>query len=355
MSQIEGQEVEEQPVPGQQVAEEPEYVSDDEKLFAEEFERRVREERGEDEPAPAPAVEPEPEPAPDTVVETAPLPQTDGAATPAPAEPAVEKPEWYEGLSDEAKLAYDGQQDTIQQLQWQYSAVHGRLAPVQAENERLRRLATQPKVAPTQGGQPAPSASTPTPDFETQEFKEFAENYPDEAAQMKLLWASQQANTQRLETRLESLAQGLDQVQSFSTNQQMASELQNLEARHPDWMLVRNSPEFDSWLQSQPSAVQPLVNSKNADECSYLLDRYKQDVYLYQLQQQTGGEAPASPQQERATQTAAHRQTLIQTPTPNPQGGGVGVPGGQRPPQSDEEMWVEELERRVRAQKQMRN
>ena len=228
---------------------------------------------------------------------------------------------------------------------------------MQAENERLRGLAQQqPQAAPTQGGQPAPPAATPLPtDFETPEFKEFAENYPDEAAQMKRLWAAQQTNTQRLETRLESLAQGLNQVQSFSTTQQMASELTALETRHPDWMLVRNSPEFDSWLTTQPPAVRPMVNSKKAEECIYVLDRYKQDVYLYQLQQgQPQGQAPASPDQARATQTAAHRETLRNVPTPNPQGGGVGVPGGQRPPQTAEQMWVEELERRVRAQKSMR-
>jgi len=362
MSQIEGtpEVIEPGVEPGVVAAveseEEIEYSSPEEQLFAEEVDRRQREESGEDEPAPAPVVEPVlAEPG----VVVAPEPTTPESGVPAPEaapeQPVVERPAWYNELSEEAKLAFDQQQDDMARLQGEYSAVHGRLAPVQAENARLRRLGQgQPQPQPVAGGQPTPTAPTPAPDFETKEFKEYAENYPDEAAQLKLLWNAQYENSQRLETRLNNLAAGLDQVQNFSTNQQMQHELSALEERHPDWMTVRNSPEFNSWLSTQPAAVQPMVDSKLADECSYLLDRYKQDVYLYQLQQTGGTPAEPNPQQVRANQTVAHRATLISTPTPDPQGGGVGVPGGQRPPQTNEEMWVEELERRVRAQKDMR-
>lgn len=360
MSQIEGTPQAVEPVvdpgvvtPADPIEEEIEYSSPEERLFAEEVDRRNRDD-GDDEPAPAPVVEPVLA-EPGVVVAPEPEAPESGVAAAAPAPAAEEPPAWYNELSEEAKLAYDTSQSNLQQLQWQYSAVHGRLAPVQAENDRLKRLAQgQPQPQPVAGGQHTPTAPTPAPDFETVEFKEFAENYPDEAKVIMATAVAQQQHTQRLETRLNTLAAGLDQVQNFSTNQQMQHELSALEERHPDWMTVRNSAEFDSWLQTQPPAVQPMVNSKKAEECSYLLDRYKQDVYLYQLQQTGGTPVEPSPQQVRATQTVAHRATLINTPTPDPQGGGVGVPGGQRPPQTAEEMWVEELERRVRAQKKMR-
>ena len=364
MSQIEGtpEVIEPGVEPGVVAPAEPEeieYSSPEEQLFAEEVDRR---ERGEDEPAPAPVVEPvlaepgvvvAPEPGtPDSGV----VAQPDGAATPAPPQPEVERPAWYDGLSEEAKLAFDQQQDDMSRLQLQYSAVYGRLAPMQAENDRMKRLAPgQPQPQPVAGGQPTPTAPTPAPDFETKEFKEFAENYPDEAKVIMATAVAQHQHSQRLETRLNNLAAGLDQVQNFSTTQQMQHELSALEERHPDWMIIRNSPEFDSWMQTQPPAVQPMVNSKQADECSWLLDRYKQDVYLYQLQQTGGTPVEPNPQQVRANQTVAHRATLISTPTPDPQGGGVGVPGGLRPPQTAEDMWVEELERRVNAQKSMRS
>jgi len=96
-----------------------------------------------------------------------------------------------------------------------------------------------------------------------------------------------------------------------------------------------------------------MVDSDRAEECSYLLDRYKQDVYLYQLQQTASGTAPPapSPAQAQADKTAQHRQTLRSVPTPDPQGGGVGVPGVTTAPQTSEELWVEEVERRLRAQR----
>jgi hypothetical protein len=361
MSQIEGTPevvVEPQPLQVAEEADTIEYASEEERLFAEEVDRRERD-GVEGEPTGelplASIADPDTSPVVPAATAEPVVAQPDGDATPAPAVEA--KPAWYDGLSEEAKLVFDQQQEQMQQLQWQYSAVHGRLAPVQAENDRLRRAATHPQPRPIAGGQPAPATLTPAPDFESKEFKDFAENYPDEAANMRRMAEAQYQNTQRLEARLEHLAQGLGEVQTFSTNQQMQSELSALEQRHPDWMTVRNSAEFDSWLQTQPTAVQPMVDSKRADECSYLLDRYKQDVYLYQLQQTAGNPAAPvapNPQQVVAAQTVAHRATLINTPTPDPQGGGVGVPGGQRPPQTAEEMWVEELERRVRAQKAMR-
>jgi len=335
---------------GRPEAGEPPRELSDEELFAEEFDRRAADER---DGAP-------PEPTPEPLIDVAPEPQVaddEGDADPnaeAGAEAPPTKPSWYNELSDEAKLAFDQQESSISTLQQQYSAVHGRLAPVQAQVARLQRQLSTPQ--PTQqastGGQPTPTDPTPAPDFESKEFLEFAENYPDEAAQMRRLWVSQQTNTQRLEQRLDSMSRSLENVQSVSNTQTYQTELQTLAERHPDWMTVRHSPQFESWLQTQPDALQPMVESAKASECAYILDRYKQDVYLHELQLAGDTPAPAAP--SRASATAQHRESLRLHASPDPQGGGVGVPGVTRAALTDEELWVEELARRVRSQKQSR-
>lgn len=370
MSQIEGQPVvDEQTVAPPVVDDVPEdmqdeFATEDERMFAEEFERRAAIERG-DEPEDVPAVvDPDGEPAPDAMPMDV-SPDSSAAGTPegtAPEQtpeqtPADEKPAWYHELSEEAKLEFDRKDESINQLQWQYTAVHGRLAPVQAQVDRLTRQLSerQPARPASPGEQTTPTASTPVTDFESEEFLKFAEEYPDEAKAMKTLFAQQQTHVQRLEEQVGTLSQGFEQIQSTSNAQQIQQELNALTEAHPDWMQVRNSPQFDTWLQTQPPSVQPMVNSKLASDCSYLLDRYKQDVYFYQLEQ-GGGVTPPAPTADQvvAENTRQHRSTLINTPTPNPQGGGVGVPGVTGTPQTDEEMWIEEIERRLRAQKNQR-
>ena len=365
MSQIEGQQVEEQQVePILTDGGEGEYATEDERLFAEEFDRRAAMERG-DEPEPisgeevpdagAPPADALPSEPPTPVASTE--PPADGTAPPEPAlAPAEDKPAWYNELTDEAKLAFDQKDESINQLQWQYTAVHGRLAPVQAQVERLQRQLSsgQPAAQPTPGGQPTPIAPTPTTDFESEEFLAFEKDYPDEAKAMKALFTNQQAHVQQLEQKIGTLSQGFEQVQATSNAQAQQNELNTLTERHPDWMQVRNSPQFDSWLKTQPVSVQPLVGSELAADCIFLMDRYKQDVYLYELSAGAGGETQPTDAQVTADKTRQHRQSLISTPTPNPQGGGVGVPGVTAAPQSNEEMWIEEVERRVRAQKNMR-
>ena len=365
MSQIEGQPVEEQvvettPIPSGEV----EFDSEEERLFAEEFDRRAAIERG-DEPepelTPAPIIEsPDAGPPPDgTLPPETPTPvvSTEPPADGAPIiPPAEEKPAWYNELTDEAKLRFDQQEASINQLQWQYTAVHGRLAPVQAQVERLTRQlsAGQPNVQTPSGGQATPIAPTPTTDFESEEFLAFEKDYPDEAKAMKVLFEGQQAHVQKLEQQIGTLSQGIEQVQATSNAQVQQNELNTLTERHPDWMQIRNSPQFESWLHTQPASVQPLVTSELAADCIYLIERYKQDVYLYELNAGAGGEQPPTDAQVTADKTRQHRQSLISAPTPNPQGGGVGVPGVTAAPQTDEEMWVEELDRRLRAQKNMR-
>jgi hypothetical protein len=57
--------------------------------------------------------------------------------------------------------------------------------------------------------------------------------------------------------------------------QVIATETQALEARHPDWRTIANSPDFGSWLEVQPPNIQSLATSWDARETSVVLTLFK--------------------------------------------------------------------------------
>ena len=67
-----------------------------------------------------------------------------------PAEPVVQ-PEWYKNLAPEAKVAYDAAVGDVDDLRQRYTALHGRVSPVQQENARLQQQLAQ-RPATDSGG-----------------------------------------------------------------------------------------------------------------------------------------------------------------------------------------------------------
>jgi hypothetical protein len=100
-----------------------------------------------------------------------------------------------------------------------------------------------------------------------------------------------------------------------------------------------------------------MVDSARAEDCIYVLTQYKTAAYLANLQTPTVPPAPnpgdaAVPNPAIAAQTTLdHRQTLVQTPVPDPQGGGVGMPRLNPDAMlSDEDLFAQEFERRTKVQ-----
>ncbi|RLB68298.1 MAG: hypothetical protein DRH08_01385 [Deltaproteobacteria bacterium] len=364
-----------QPLKKIETEEQPDTQLTDEQLFEQEVNRRN-------------GTEPDPDPDP-----------TDGGGvqTPMPAAPAAdplpgeeeeagskpvenvtpdkqqvveeEKPAWYADLDDDAKAAFDLMNTDLTDVRSQYTALHGRLAPMQQANERLRSQvehagqrppAQAPNSSATSGQQPGqqlPAASpTPTLDLgDVPEFAEFKEAFPEEAKAIGALFGRQATHAQDLQQQLGVVSQGLQDIQQASFGQQREQSLNTLAAAHPDWMQVRPSEGFGQWLRAQPASVARMADSKDASECIYVLDRYKQDVWAQrQLENPAGSEQ--KPVDQSPTKTVRQRREQIRSvPGLEPQGGGIGRPQGN-PEQfmSDEEIWDVEVERRLRAQRDRR-
>lgn len=350
----------------------PEEELSDEELFAQEADRRSG---AEAEPEPAPEPVAEPAAADDTTiapmpvaVEDDPLPEPPVAQEPADKQQVVEeaKPEWYAALDDKAKAAFDSMNDDLTEVRGQYTALHGRLAPMQVANERLRTQvehagqrppAPIPNSSATSGQQPGQQqpATTPTPTLdlgEVPEFAEFREAFPEEAKAIAALFGRQARHASDLQTQLGTVSQGLQEIQQASFGQKREDGLNKLAAAHPDWMQVRPSEHFAHWLATQPRSVSRMADSQDAGECIYVLDRYKQDVWA---QRQIAEPAPAAEPAPSPTQTVReNRRQRRSAPSLEPQGSDVGRPQGGGEYQTDEEIWDEEVERRLRQQRDNR-
>jgi hypothetical protein len=355
----------------------------DEDIFAEELARRqgvdVKDlQTFSDEPEPIAAVEtpeagtPPLETAPpDTPPVAAAPPDTPPVATEAePVQQVVEegKPAWYAEASDEVKASFDALNQDLGEVQTQYTALHGRLAPMQQQNERLRQQVehvdqrpppSQPNSSATSGQQPgqAQPGTTPTPplDLETvPEFAEFKEAFPEEAKAMQALFGRQAEHVNDLQQQLGSVSQGLEKIQQASFGQERKQGLDKLAAAHPDWMQVNPSEDFGNWLQTQPPSIARLSNSNDADECIWILDRYKQDVWAQrQIAEPAAPQPPAAPSAVQTVRT--RRQQIRSVPGVDPQGGNVGVPAGTPEEfMTGEDIWDEEVKRRLKLQRDQR-
>lgn len=335
----------------------------DEEIFAEEVERRRT---GEDPVEALPETPPETPPEGEQAVPPTPLEGSEGAPTQQVVEEEI--PAWYADLSDEAKAAFDAMNTDLTDVRGQYTALHGRLAPMQQANERLREQATHagqrqspaPQNSSAKSGQqpeqqPPGVSATPALDLgDIPEFAEFQEAFPEEAKAIGALFGRQAQHATDLQTQLGQVSQGLQEIQQASFGQKREAAINRLGAVHPDWMQIRPSETFTRWLQAQPPSIARMADSQNPDECIYILDQYKKDVELYR--QQSNPETPAEPSAQPPGQTAQtvrqRRQHIRSVPGMVPQGSNVGAPQGTPEAfMSDEEMWDEEVRRRLRAQR----
>ena len=277
----------------------------------------------------------------------------------------VDIPEWYDALPDEAKELFDKNASDLAALQDQYTALHGRVAPVQQENARLRRqLEEQSQPAPTGGqgntpsqsptAQPVPTSTANLDDVE--EFQEFKEAFPEEARAIEAIFGRQAQHITHLASQLGEVTQGLQQIQSVSTKSEREAALKQLSEAHPDWMQVRHSDDFEQWRATQPPSVAMMADSPNVNECIYILDRYKQDVWTQRQLDKRNQPAPQTSHESSAARAVRERRQQLRTvPSLDPQGGDVGLPAGN-PEQflSEEDIWEREVERRLRAQRDSR-
>ena len=107
------------------------------------------------------------------------------------------------------------------------------------------------------------------------------EDYPDiaEGAQQLVGSALDPVNQ-----RIAQMEQSIAQFQANEHNNFIQGQFAELEAEHPDWNDIAESPEFRHWITQQPEQVQAMYESDMATDAIYLIRSYKSEVMPAQQQ-----------------------------------------------------------------------
>lgn len=160
-----------------------------------------------------------------------------------------------------------------QQLQNQYNAVTGRLAPTQRELDALKKQLAEKEQQKVDGQKAGPTAD----EIAGMTDDELEKEWPELAAALK---RREQQLLSRIDERVNPLQQQLEQQRELERQQHeqqvRQQELGRVAQVHPDYQQVVSNPAFKQWLQSQPPGVRQIASSFSADDNIALLNLYKQ-------------------------------------------------------------------------------
>ncbi len=81
-----------------------------------------------------------------------------------------------------------------------------------------------------------------------------------------------------LQQEIARLRNELDPLKQHQSQTWLQSQFAALEAEHPDWAQVAQSPEFQHWADRQPPEVKAMLDSEEADRAIYILRSFKNEV-----------------------------------------------------------------------------
>jgi hypothetical protein len=183
----------------------------------------------------------------------------------------------YSALSPEAREAYDKLAEERRKYENDYRALHGMTAPLQRQNEELRRQ-QQAHVARIQQleqlGRKQQDVSGAT-DKALQEFENWAKQFPEESRAVLAMVNPLRVKVTALEGALQAHQAELGNLQTERQQAALAREIGELEKVHPDWQAIHGSPEYGEWLGRQTPGIQGLNNSMFAGDAIQVLNLFK--------------------------------------------------------------------------------
>lgn len=78
-----------------------------------------------------------------------------------------------------------------------------------------------------------------------------------------------------IEQRLSGFEKKIQPIEQQALQARLAGEFAALEAAHPDYREVVQSPDFADWIETQPAPVKQLMHSDAASDAAYLLETFK--------------------------------------------------------------------------------
>jgi len=197
------------------------------------------------------------------------------ASAPEQGSEAADDTDVWTNVPETARRAY---QEALEERERLRHSVHSNAGRVSALQRKINELETQlVGGARPATSQAAPSGTQPTAQqvrdaMQTPEqWASFLEEYPEVAKAVDARIQSQFSQIQRDLNPLREDAQRRAQVEA---EQFQRSQYGALEQAYPQWRQTINTPEFQSWYQTQPASIQSLVESDYADDAIALLNFY---------------------------------------------------------------------------------
>lgn len=201
--------------------------------------------------------------------------EVDEAEAPERAPDTVAEGDVWTAVPETARRAY---QEALEERERLRHSVHSNAGRVSALQRKINELESQ-----LAGGyvpaasQAAPSGDTPTAQqvrdaMQTPEqWASFSEEYPEVA---KAVDARIQVQFNQIQRDLYPLREDAQRRAQVEAEQFKRSQYGALEQAYPQWRQTINTPEFQSWYQTQPASIQSLVESDYADDAIALLNFY---------------------------------------------------------------------------------
>jgi hypothetical protein len=178
------------------------------------------------------------------------------------------------------KAAWESAQKSLVQLERDNRSLRGRVPVIQRELDGLKRKGAEALTADKPRDEPRTLPSeVPVPGDE--DWDKFALDYPEIAKPLERKYKRLESAQTALENRIKKFDEVEDRVKAVEQGQEtiaLDNEAAMLLAKHPDFITLRDSPDFDRWLSAQPPTVQALRDSPLAVDADYLLTHFKNEV-----------------------------------------------------------------------------
>lgn len=149
------------------------------------------------------------------------------------------------------------------------------------------------------------------------DYKDIASYLEHERAVMRA--EMQQEFDARLNAQMEPLTSRFEQLDSLQQQQVKDRELNALRQAHPDFETIQNDTGFWTWVESQPTAIQSIVQSTSAADNIALLNLYKsqqpqkadaQQALAQHAAPPKSGAKPMAPHESDVVDTAAYFEQI---------------------------------------------
>lgn len=181
----------------------------------------------------------------------------------------------YEGMSPAVKAHWEAVAEANAKLNHQISSDAGRVRAFQLKVDGLETQIQQIREGATTGEQPSDTQISDAMKGTDDEWAQFSEDYPEVARAIdNRVAAIGEAADKTVNEALAPVKANQEKAQATEAAQAAEARIAAVAEVFPTWTTAVQTPEFKTWLSSQPPGIQALGASDDTDDASSLIGMY---------------------------------------------------------------------------------